>query len=192
MFTKLFKYNVLKCDFLDTKKSHDCENLVTCTTNCTYSSDASWSSKDCKRRLYVYQTTERYAPFVGWKEDKFRLKSADELARHFLSSSSSCTAAPQVATTPVTCKENVHKDLHAGDDSLNSKYRATVALNAINNNEGMGSYFRGRWHTSSCGGQRIPCQVRTCREKKANYKKGFQSDIKSFPHLPFNSYKKCK
>ena len=61
------KLSVMNHDFLDTKKSRDYENLVTCTvaTNYAYSSDSSWSFKECKRRLCAYQTTERYAPFVG-------------------------------------------------------------------------------------------------------------------------------
>ena len=68
---KLFKHNILKRDFLDTKKSCDYENLVTCTVLTVHILVMPRGRPRTVRHLYAYQTTERYAPFVSWKEDAY-------------------------------------------------------------------------------------------------------------------------
>ena len=82
LFTKPFKYNIMKRDFLDTKKSRDYENLVTCILVIPHGHPR--NVRDAYVRIKLQKDTHHL-----WAERKMMLclKSDDELVRHLLSSS---------------------------------------------------------------------------------------------------------
>ena len=88
LFMKLFKHNVMKRDFLDTKKSCDYKNLVTSTVLIArilvIPRGHPRSVRDTCVRIKLQKDTHHL-----WAEKKtiLRLKSDDELARQLLSSS---------------------------------------------------------------------------------------------------------
>ena len=84
---KPFKHNIMKHDFLDTKKSRDYENLMTCTVLIACILVISHGHPNVRDAYVCIKLQKDMHHFWAERKIMLRLKSDDELACQLLSSS---------------------------------------------------------------------------------------------------------